>query len=223
MSTRTYNLRARVEAGQNNQSRNQNEQTSRRLSPSPSRDFPPHMTSYRLSSASPALYSDVVAERSPSPLKEKTLAPLTSSAEEVEAVGLPVGSVQPNVHVVPPVSIILAENNNIPTSSEMETSQKEPEEPSWTTVSRRRARSLDSSDLAKESQLKRSGQRGLTKDQVQTVKAAADNLTSSQKNLVDNRNKKIPNRRGNSSSSQDEGPRELTPRNGETLTLAKKA
>ena len=147
MSTRTYNLRTRVEAGQNTQSRTQNEPASRRLSPSPPRDLPPHMTRYRLSSVSPALYSDVVAERSPSPLKEKTLAPLTSSAEEVEAVGSPVGISQPLVQVVPPVSNILAENNIVNTSSEVNTSQKDPEEPSWTTVRRRRARSLDSADL----------------------------------------------------------------------------
>ena len=88
------------------------------------------MMSYHLSSVSPALYSDVVAERSPSLLKEKTLAPLTSSAEEVEAVGSPVGISQPIVHVVPPVSNILAENNIVNTSSEVNTSLKDPVEPS---------------------------------------------------------------------------------------------
>ena len=206
MSTRTYNLRTRVEAGLNTQSRIQNEPASRGLSPSPTRDVPPHMTNYRLLSASPALYSDVVAERSPSPLKEKTLAPLTSSAEEVEVVGSPIGISQPSVHVVPPVSMILSENNNVHTSSEVNASQKEPEEPSWTTVKRRRVRSLDSSDLAKESQLESKGQRGLTRDQVQTVKVAAEAMTKSQKTLVDNRNKKIPHRRGDSSSSREEGP-----------------
>ena len=61
-------------------------------------------------------------------------------------------------------------------------------------------------DLAKEGQLERNCQRGLTKDQVQTVKAAAETMTKSQKNLVDNRNKKIPHIRGNSSSSREEGP-----------------
>ena len=60
--------------------------------------------------------------------------------------------------------------------------------------------------LAKEGQLKRIGQQGLTKDQVQTVNAAAENMTKSQKNLVDTRNKKIPHIRGNSSSSREEGP-----------------
>ena len=80
---------------------------------------------------------------------EKTLAPLTSSAEEVEAVGSLVGRAQPSVHVVPPASSILAENINIHTSGEVDTSQKDLEEPSWTTVRRRWAHRLDSSDLAK--------------------------------------------------------------------------
>ena len=137
---------------------------------------------------------------------EKTLAPLTSSAEEVEAVGSLVGRAQPSVHVVPPASSILAENINIHTSGEVDTSQKDLEEPSWTTVRRRRARRLDSSDLAKKSHLESKGQRGLTNDQAQTVKAVAEAMTKSQRTLVDNITKKLPHRRGNSSSSRGEGP-----------------
>ena len=164
------------------------------------------MTDYCLSSTSPALYSDVVAECSPSPLKEKNLAPITSSAEEVEAVGSQARIPQSIVHVVPPVSTMLAENNIVHTSSEVNTSQKEPEEPSWTTVKRRRAHSLDSSDLAKETRLVKKGLRGLSKEQTQTVNAAAEAMTKSQKDIVEKINKNIPHRRGNSSSSRGEGP-----------------
>ena len=75
MSTRIYNLRTRTEVGQASQSYLQNESTHRRLSPSPARDPPPHMVGSRLLGGSPsALYSDVVASRSPSPVKETTTA-----------------------------------------------------------------------------------------------------------------------------------------------------
>ena len=78
MSTRIYNLRTRAEVGPPGQSQNQNELTTRRLSPSPTRDTPPHMVGSRLLVGSPlALYSDVVASRSPSPLKETPTAPIS--------------------------------------------------------------------------------------------------------------------------------------------------
>lgn len=146
----------------------------------------------RLFSAFPVLYSDVVAEHSPSLLKENPVAPVTPSAGNVEAMRLPVGHSQPSVHIVPPASQLHAENNNEHTDLE---------DSSWTTVKRRRACSLDSNDLARGSLSGNSGPRGLSKDQVQTVKAAAETLSKSQKDLLNKRSKKMTHHRENSSPS----------------------
>ena len=193
MSTRIYNLRTRTEVGQASQSHIQNESTHRRLSPSPARDPPPHMVGSRLlGGSSSALYSDVVASRSPSPVKETTTAPISRVVGEsrtsvpVEEQGQPVNS------VVPVVSRDNAERLIAPTTSETRISPEEPEDATWTTVRRRRTRSLDSFDLVRVSRNESNGEKRLTKDQAQTVKAAADALTHSQKEVINNRKKKLP-------------------------------
>lgn len=155
----------------------------------------------RLFSAFPVLYSDGVAERSPSLLKENPVAPVTPSAGNVEAMRLPVGHSQPSVHIVPPASQLHAENNNEHTLSDVNPSPKDLEDSSWTTVKRRRAHSLDSNDLARGSLSGNSGPRGLSKDQVQTVKATAETLSKSQKDLLNKRSKKMTHHRENSSPS----------------------
>lgn len=77
----------------------------------------------------------------------------------------------------------------------------------WTTVRRRRACSLESFSLepVKKGQTKHNKFDGLTLDQVQAVRAAADNLTKSQKKVIEQRKKKMTHQRERSSSSRGEG------------------
>ena len=77
----------------------------------------------------------------------------------------------------------------------------------WTTVRRRRARSLSS--LNENCSLGREGMtssRELTEEQSQVVKAATTNMTTPQREMVSRRQKKVPVRRGSPTPSQEEGP-----------------
>lgn len=191
MSTRTYNLRTRTEVSRPQvQGQVQEELTSCRFSMSPLHDSPPHM------SARPGnptlLYSEVVASRSPSPVKEPSSTTVDNPAGVPESESLPVGRLQPDTRAVPSISrenISIVEEN---TSSGVNNSPEEPGEATWTTVKRRRARSLESFELIK---------KGLTKEQAQTVKAAAEALTKSQNKVLSHRQKKLTHRRNSSSSS----------------------
>ena len=159
MSTRTYNLRTRAEVGPVTQPQTQNESTTRRLSLSPTRDSPPHMVGSRLLVGSPlALYSDVVASRSPSPLKETPTATI-SRVEGDSRTTVPNASKEPNQPIVSVVPAISRENVNqrIAPTSETRISPEDPEDATWTTVRRRRTRSLDSSDLVKVSRYENNG------------------------------------------------------------------
>jgi hypothetical protein len=83
-------------------------------------------------------------------------------------------------------------------------SPPEPEAAPWTTIQRRRTRSLGSLDRVRN----HSGNnrtRGLTLEQIQVVNTAADALTDSQRRTLNERKKKTAHRRGNSSSSREEG------------------
>ena len=92
---------------------------------------------------------------------------------------LPVGHLQPTLPVVPVISRENAENLNTHTSSE-ENVFPNLEDVPWTTVSRR-ACSLESFDMVRRSRSRSNGPTGLTRDQTQTVAAAADALLTSQK------------------------------------------
>ena len=196
MSTRTYNLRTRAEVIQPQApSQVQNELTPRQFSVSPLRDPPPHM------SARPGnptlLYSEVVASRSLSPVKGNSSATAAHPEGGSEVERFPIGPLQRDTRVVPTVSrenILPVEGN---TSSGVNNSPEDPGEDTWTTVKRRRARSLESFELIR---------KGLTKEQAQTVKAAAETLTKSQKETLSHRQRKVAHRRTDSSSSREEGP-----------------
>jgi hypothetical protein len=67
MSTRTYNVRNRADAGLATQPRPRESATQCGGSPPPTRDLPPHITGNDLFlGPSVALYSDIVASRPPS-------------------------------------------------------------------------------------------------------------------------------------------------------------
>jgi hypothetical protein len=92
-----------------------------------------------------ALYSDIVASRSPSPLKEDssiTVAPSVESPPDYERPPIsPLKSDDNDIHNV--------DNNNVMhgepiTSSDESPFPQDPEDATWTTVRRRRARSLGS-------------------------------------------------------------------------------
>lgn len=199
--SRTYNLRTRAEAPQST-SLAQNEPAPRRFSPSPRRDSPPHM------SASPgrpsSLYSEVVAGRNPSALKEASSAEAAHPGGGPEPEALPTRPLQPDVPVVPTISRDNRERSEEYTSVGDDVSPKDLGEPAWTTVERRRARSFESFDLVR-SHAGSNGHRGLTNEQAQTVKAAADALTKSQKANLSKRQKQVTHRRNGSSSSRGEG------------------
>ena len=196
MSTRTYNLRTRQELGTFPRPRvSATEGSPPHSSAVLTRDPPPHVPSLILDTDSPsALYSDVVASRPPSPRKE------------TEASVVP-NTTRPPVRDGANVEVNIAPEINVGTSSE------EDEPPivkekffEWTTVKRRRARSLDS--LNENRSLGREGMtssRELTEEQSQVVKAATTNMTTPQREIVSRRLKKVPVRKGSPTPSREEG------------------
>ena len=117
---------------------------------------------------------------------------------------MPTRPLQPDEQVVPTVSRDNRERSEEYASVGEDVSPKDPGEPAWTTVERRRARSFESFDLVR-SQAGSNGLRGLTSEQAQTVRAAADALTKSQKANLSKRQKQVTHRRNGSSSSRGEG------------------
>ena len=202
MTTRTYNFRTRAETGTAVQSRASDVSGSHRRSRVViSRDLPPHIPSL-VADAEPnaALYSDIVASRPPSPRKEVDAVLARDVASDHSEGGM-------------------LEESNSPVPKRIETSYDEDEAPdfgenesrsSWTTVKRRRARSLSSLDLARSIRKGNEvpGQR-LTNEQVQAVRKATTNLTTPQRNTIRRRQEKIPVGRDSSTSSRDEGPSNL--------------
>ena len=143
MSTRTYNLRNRLDAGIANQPAGQLASALHRPLTPPVRDLPSHMPGGPPHNDSPvALYSDIVASRSPSLLKESSSATADHPVVEPVAGRLPVGSSRHEFSVVPSVG------GNIPHEriilDKTIISPQDPGDESWTTVRRRRARSLES-------------------------------------------------------------------------------
>ena len=159
-------------------------------------------------SASPgrpsSLYSEVVAGRNPSALKEASSAAVAHPGGGPEPEALPTRPLQPDEQVVPTVSRDNRQRSEEDTSVGDNVSPKDPGEPAWTTVERRRARSFESFDLVR-SHSGSNGRKGLTLEQAQTVNAAADALTKSQKAALSKRHKKVTHHRNGSSSSRGEG------------------
>ena len=141
------------------------------------RDVPPHLMGPRpIPGPTIALYSDVVALRTPSPRVGAEAQLLAISPEDIDNERVPGRLVDRNL-----AHISTEQNNNStknPTSSEITNLPEDLEDGQWTTVRRRRARSLNS--LERNPQVNRDiGCRNqtLTKEQVQVVQAAANELT----------------------------------------------
>jgi RNase H-like domain found in reverse transcriptase/Integrase zinc binding domain/Reverse transcriptase (RNA-dependent DNA polymerase)/Retroviral aspartyl protease/Zinc knuckle len=194
MSTRTYHLRTRQETAAAAQSRIPTSANSRsRTTNELARDPPPHARRlpFDTDDAAP-LYSDVVASRPPSP-REETTVPMEPITERDRLV---------NIAVIQNDTVPSYENN----MSSYEGETPEQDEP-WTTVRRRRARSLSSLDKAQSVNQEATRQeKGLTQEQLLAVKAASNSLTAKQKEVLRRRQKKIPIEEDNSSVSQEEGP-----------------
>ena len=204
MSTRTYNLRARADAAVASQSQVQNAENPQLSTTSSTRDLPSHVVGSRpFSRHSPALYSDVVASRSPSPVGGGTPIAVENPEVGVTSEKVVTEGLVPEVRTIP---VVL--NKNIPsfeteTSSGENDSPEDPGEAPWTTVQRRRARSLDSFEPVRKPPSGSDRTKDLSADQVQTVRAAAETLTKSQKETIEERQKKVTRRRKNSSSSRE--------------------
>ena len=81
MSTRTYNLRARTDAGVANQLQAEDSTDVPLHDPSSfTRKAPPHLVAGNRGTGRPALYGEVVASRSPSPQKEASSTTVVRSA-----------------------------------------------------------------------------------------------------------------------------------------------
>ena len=213
MSTRTYNLRTRADTGVANQYRTRDEPTVRRFSPSPVRDPPPHMLGRNPATGLPTLYSDVVASRSPSPSKEDSSTSAAHTRVGPDNEGITISHLGPEERAVH-----TNDNNNIErvdnfTSHDESVSPQDQGDAPWTTVQRRRMRSLGSLDRAR-NRSDGSSAKGLTLDQIQVVNAAASALTNSQRKTFHEREKRTTHRRESSSSSRGEG---TSKRKGKTI------
>ena len=113
---------------------------------------------------------------------------------------------RPEIRVVPTISRENIKGVEQDTSSEGNDSPEDPGDAPWTTVKRRRARSLESYELASKDCSGSRNAKGLTLEQVQAVKAAVKTLTMSQKDVIREREKKVTQQRGTSSSSREKGP-----------------
>jgi RNase H-like domain found in reverse transcriptase/Reverse transcriptase (RNA-dependent DNA polymerase)/Integrase zinc binding domain/Retroviral aspartyl protease/Zinc knuckle len=147
MATRTYALRSRADAGIDDQPRAQNDLTTRQSTPPPSRDLPPHMSGrLPFSGTIPALYSEVVSPRTPSPLRENSSETVLISEGDPFPGRAIIGRTPPVITVVPTDSRENENNFNENISSNELTSPKDPGSEHWTTVRRRRARSLETNE-----------------------------------------------------------------------------
>ena len=201
MSTRTYNLRTRTDTAASAQPRMSFASGDRPRQPSVlARDVPPHLPSMtQRTEPGIALYSDIAASRPPSPRREtEAIVARDNVSNHLE-------------------SGVVVENNNTPkmvdttTSFEGESPELESNEPEapWTTVQRRRARSLSSLDRNQTIRKKDGGVKPeLTREQVKAVKEAATKLTAQQKETLRRRQRKVPVARRESVSSRGEGPSE---------------
>jgi hypothetical protein len=190
MTTRTYALRSRTDAGVANQSQTRDDLTNRQSDSSPVRDPPPHLLGrIPFSTGSrPALYSEVVSPRVPSssPSRENSSEAVLIPEENPFPERDLIGRTPPETPVVPTESSknIKCFEENI--SSDENTSQKDLGSDQWTTVKRRRARSLESYDPVK-------------------VLKTADTGAAYQKEILTKMPKQVAHQRKNSSPSRGEG------------------
>ena len=201
--SRTYNLRTRADAGIANQPQPQETSAIPRAPTPPRRDLLSGVLGSQYSNSPAPLYSDIAASRSPSPLKENSSLTATTQAAVVQGAEKPLAGGQRSE--IENVSTVSRDNTELlkpVTSSEDGASPEDPGDTTWTTVRRRRARSLESYEPVR---MAHHGAKNLTVDQVQTVKAATETLTESQKNIINKREKRVTHRRESSSSSRDEG------------------
>jgi hypothetical protein len=214
MSTR-YNLRTRIETVPVDQSRERPILVPvTPSSPTPVRDEPPHLVGGSIvAGRAPALYSEVAASRSPSPPRGIFTVP--AAVPVVRPVrgpgdGRPISVVPVNTIDRSILPVNVTEVAGPFTSSDEDAPPQDPEDSTWTTVRRRRARSLGALERVRKDMLARRtgtiiGGR-LTGDQVQTVETAVNNLTGSQKKTIQRRQKQVNTYRGSSVSSREEGP-----------------
>jgi hypothetical protein len=218
MSNR-YNLRVRAETGPANQSRERsNLGPLPPYTPTPVRDAPPHLgVGGLVAGRAPALYSQVAASRTPSPQERGVF---SVSVPAVRPVGeLASGDNRPVDSPVDTVdrsalNVKLPEQGGSLTSSSENVPSQDMEDATWTTVRRRRARSLGSIERTRSNLPSRNtGQaRELTRDQAQVVDTATSRLTESQRKVIERRQEKMgaPTtahfRPEGSDYSQEEGP-----------------
>jgi hypothetical protein len=202
MTSKVYNLRVRMGAGISTQSRARPDPIYPSNTSSPVRVVPPHLVDVSpVTGATAALYSDVVAARPPSPGRDTSSTSTRGRNSEVEPSRV---TSRPEDRVV--------SNNDIEKSIEHNTTSEEhdlpqdPEGACWTTVKRRRARSLGSLERGQKNYSGSASNGKLTTAQAQAVKVAAGYLTESQKRTIQRRQERVSNHRDNSFSSRGEGP-----------------
>ena len=207
MATR-YNLRNRAKAGLASQLQVHSERIAHPRPVPIIRDSPPHLEVPRtIPGPTIALYSDIVASRSLSPRVGAEAQLLAISPEDV-------GNERVNNHLADEnLAYISTEGNNNRnveniTSSEVTSAPKGSEDGQWTTVKRRRVRSLSS--IGRTHRINNSdnnGRQALTKEQVHVVQAATNELTNAQKQNYQRRHKAVA-RKNSTSPSRGEGPSE---------------
>jgi hypothetical protein len=133
-------------------------------------------------------YSDVVASRPPSVYRERPSLPLGVPAVD------PDSAREPNRLNVREREDEGERSEDLATSEEVETPDKV--DSRWTTVIRRRTRSLESFN-------NKNNKRSLTMEQTRAVKKATENMTTEQKQKVQRRQEKVRRRRvGNGTGFQ---------------------
>ena len=195
-ATRTYNLRTRAGAGIASQNSgvgggplSESPDTSLTLS----EENPDGPTS-AFETAPPVAvrtYSDVVAARPPSPLRERPTSPFEDAAPAPEGASLR------NRPVEEENGEISNNNNNIVTNDENDTPEGE-DESQWTTVKRRCTRRGGQASVKNKA--------GLTSEQRKVVNQATEGMTDAEKEKIQRRQENMRHRRGSSVSSRGEGP-----------------
>ncbi|KAF8799892.1 hypothetical protein BYT27DRAFT_7263507 [Phlegmacium glaucopus] len=206
MSTRTYNLRARTGTG----IATQPGEPSVEIPPAPAPIPLDRELATRVTGVNPAAdtttvlrtYSDVVASRPPSPRREIPVSRSESPVRVIDETGALHRSANERI-------ISNKDNENCfekDISSDVSGSPQSEDDLPWTTVKRRRARSLSSLNRVRNNSPETiSRNRKLTSEQRQTVRAAAEALDKKQKHLIQRRQQIVQTRRKNSPRPQDEG------------------
>ena len=115
-----------------------------------------------------------------------------------------VSLLRPGDHAVPTYNNEKTDSTEQCTSNEESAFPKDPEDTEWTTVRHRQAHSLNSLEPIR-SHSGNDSAKGLTIDQIKTVKAATNTLTDGQKRAIRERQKSLSHHRRDSVSSRGEG------------------